>query len=82
MQRIELTEEQLRALENPGTTPPRVVNPRTKERRRWGCRENCLLRAPVLRGPAPQYTPVHRSRSRSLVTTNSLIRAAASSIAS
>ncbi len=28
---IELTEEQMRALENPEATPPRVVNPRTKE---------------------------------------------------
>ena len=28
---IELTEQQLQALENPETTPPRVVNPRTKE---------------------------------------------------
>jgi hypothetical protein len=28
---IELTEEQLQALENPEATPPRVVNPRTKE---------------------------------------------------
>jgi hypothetical protein len=28
---IELTEEQLQALEKPETTPPRVVNPRTKE---------------------------------------------------
>jgi hypothetical protein len=28
---IELTEEQLRALEHPDTTPPRLVNPRTKE---------------------------------------------------
>ena len=28
---IELTEQQLHALENPDATPPRVVNPRTKE---------------------------------------------------
>ena len=28
---IELTEEQVRAMENPGATPPRLVNPRTKE---------------------------------------------------
>ncbi len=28
---IELTEQQALALENPGTTPPRVVNPRTQE---------------------------------------------------
>jgi hypothetical protein len=28
---IELTEQQMQALENPETTPPRVVNPRTKE---------------------------------------------------
>jgi len=28
---IELTEQQVRALENPEVTPPRVVNPRTKE---------------------------------------------------
>lgn len=28
---IELTEQQMRALENPEVTPPRVVNPRTKE---------------------------------------------------
>ena len=28
---IELTDEQLRAITEPGTTPPRVVNPRTKE---------------------------------------------------
>jgi hypothetical protein len=28
---IELTEQQVRALENPEATPPRVVNPRTKE---------------------------------------------------
>jgi hypothetical protein len=28
---IELTEEQMRALENPEATPPRVVNPRTRE---------------------------------------------------
>ena len=28
---IELTEQQMRALENPEDTPPRVVNPRTKE---------------------------------------------------
>jgi len=28
---IELTEEQLQALENPAATPPQVVNPRTKE---------------------------------------------------
>jgi hypothetical protein len=28
---IELTEQQLQALENPDATPPRVVNPRTKE---------------------------------------------------
>ena len=28
---IELTEQQLHALENPETTPPCVVNPRTKE---------------------------------------------------
>jgi PHD/YefM family antitoxin component YafN of YafNO toxin-antitoxin module len=28
---IELTEEQAQALENPEVTPPRVVNPRTKE---------------------------------------------------
>src|SRR5947209_7579915 len=28
---IELTEQQIQALENPGATPPRVVNPRTRE---------------------------------------------------
>jgi hypothetical protein len=28
---IELTEQQLQALENPEVIPPRVVNPRTKE---------------------------------------------------
>ena len=28
---IELTEQQMRALENPDATPPRIVNPRTKE---------------------------------------------------
>jgi len=28
---IELTEQQAQALEHPETTPPRVVNPRTKE---------------------------------------------------
>jgi hypothetical protein len=28
---IELTEQQIRALEHPEATPPRVVNPRTKE---------------------------------------------------
>jgi hypothetical protein len=28
---IELTEQQVRALENPEANPPRVVNPRTKE---------------------------------------------------
>jgi hypothetical protein len=28
---IELTEQQMQALENPKATPPRVVNPRTKE---------------------------------------------------
>jgi hypothetical protein len=28
---IELTEQQLQALENPQAAPPRVVNPRTKE---------------------------------------------------
>jgi hypothetical protein len=28
---IELTEQQLQALEKPGATPPRLVNPRTKE---------------------------------------------------
>jgi len=28
---IELTEQQLQALERPDSTPPRVVNPRTKE---------------------------------------------------
>jgi hypothetical protein len=28
---IELTEQQAQALENPEATPPRVVNPRTKE---------------------------------------------------
>jgi hypothetical protein len=28
---IELTEQQVRALENPESTPPRVVNPRTRE---------------------------------------------------
>jgi hypothetical protein len=28
---IELTEEQMQALEKPDATPPRVVNPRTKE---------------------------------------------------
>jgi hypothetical protein len=28
---IELTEQQVRALENTETTPPRIVNPRTKE---------------------------------------------------
>jgi hypothetical protein len=28
---IELTEQQMQALEKPDATPPRVVNPRTKE---------------------------------------------------
>ncbi|MGO9913264.1 MAG: hypothetical protein ACLQIB_00905 [Isosphaeraceae bacterium] len=28
---IELTDQQVQALENPEATPPRVVNPRTKE---------------------------------------------------
>ena len=28
---IELTDQQAQALENPGATPPRLVNPRTKE---------------------------------------------------
>ena len=28
---IELTEQQLQALENPDVTPPRIVNPRTHE---------------------------------------------------
>ncbi len=28
---IELTDKQVQALEGPGTTPPRLVNPRTKE---------------------------------------------------
>jgi PHD/YefM family antitoxin component YafN of YafNO toxin-antitoxin module len=28
---IELTEQQVRAMEHPDTTPPRLVNPRTKE---------------------------------------------------
>jgi hypothetical protein len=28
---IELTERQFQALDRPGVTPPRVVNPRTKE---------------------------------------------------
>ena len=28
---LELTEQQVQALENPEVTPPRVVNPRTKE---------------------------------------------------
>jgi hypothetical protein len=28
---IELTEQRVQALENPESTPPRVVNPRTKE---------------------------------------------------
>ncbi len=28
---IELTDQQIQALENPEATPPRVVNPRTKE---------------------------------------------------
>ena len=28
---IELTEQQMQALENPGAMPPRIVNPRTKE---------------------------------------------------
>jgi hypothetical protein len=28
---IELTEQQMQALENPEGTPPRIVNPRTKE---------------------------------------------------
>ena len=28
---IELTEQQVKALENPDATPPRVVTPRTKE---------------------------------------------------
>ena len=28
---IELTEQQIQALESPEATPPRVVNPRTKE---------------------------------------------------
>jgi hypothetical protein len=29
---IELTEQQLQALENPGATPPRLVNPRPRKR--------------------------------------------------
>ncbi len=28
---IELTEQQMQSLENPEATPPRIVNPRTKE---------------------------------------------------
>ena len=28
---IELTEQQMQALENPESTPPRIVNPRTRE---------------------------------------------------
>ena len=28
---IELTDEQMRAMENPAATPPRLVNPRTRE---------------------------------------------------
>ena len=28
---IELTDEQMRALQSPGAMPPRLVNPRTKE---------------------------------------------------
>ena len=28
---MELTEQQMQALENPGAMPPRIVNPRTKE---------------------------------------------------
>jgi hypothetical protein len=28
---IELTEQQLQSLDHPGVTPPRIVNPRTKE---------------------------------------------------
>ena len=28
---LELTEQQMQALENPEATPPRLVNPRTKE---------------------------------------------------
>ncbi len=28
---IELTEQQMQALENPDATPPQIVNPRTKE---------------------------------------------------
>ena len=28
---IELTEQQIQALENPDATPPRIVNPQTKE---------------------------------------------------
>jgi len=28
---IELTEQQIQSLENPTSTPPRVLNPRTKE---------------------------------------------------
>jgi len=28
---IELTEQQIQALENPEATPPRIVNPRTRE---------------------------------------------------
>ena len=28
---IELTEQQMHALENPEATPPRILNPRTKE---------------------------------------------------
>ena len=28
---IELTEQQMQSLKNPEVTPPRVVNPRTKE---------------------------------------------------
>ena len=28
---IELTEQQVQSLDNPGVTPPRIVNPRTKE---------------------------------------------------
>ena len=28
---IEMTEQQMQALENPAVTPPRILNPRTKE---------------------------------------------------
>jgi len=28
---IEMTDQQIQALENPGADPPRIVNPRTKE---------------------------------------------------